>query len=168
MKNILFVFVFGFLLLSCDHKKIVGDDYVVLDSLMSEKLKIAFIDDTAYTKTPWIPTYNQLKSIDSIIVTAIKNRKDEYYEKLASDSINNYYRQYVFSIDSNGDSLVFINAVCYVDDYPVIDKNDEMHFKRDDWQHEIGNVKDGGDCYWQIMINISTRQCRYLIVNGYA
>jgi len=168
MRHIAIIFILGFIVLSCGHKSTDGENLVELDYLMSEKLKIAFIDDTSYTKTSWIPTYNQLGKIDSIIAISIKNESHQSFRHLAPDSIKNYYRQYIFSRDSNGDSIVYINAIYHVIDYTIVDKNGNVLTQKCDWQYEILRVKDGGDSYWQIKINLSKRTCLSFSVNGYA
>ena len=159
----------GFISFSCSHKTVRRDDLVVLDSIESERLKITFIDDiTISNKLKWIPTYNQLNSIDSITAKAIRENSHRHYRHLGSDSIKNYYRQFICSIDSNGDSLVYINAMYRVLEFPYKNKEGKFIFKRNDWQHEINSVRDGGDSFWQILINFSRKRYILFRVNGEA
>jgi len=64
-----------------------------------------------------------------------------------------HFRQYCGGHTAGGELLVFINAFC----------ESSSH---DDWRKAQIDVFDGGDCYWQAVINLSTRRVEYFEVNG--
>jgi hypothetical protein len=66
-------------------------------------------------------------------------------------NLNNYNRQYIAVINSKGEKEVWINCICNTD--------------KNDWKKEIVLVDDGGNCYWQIIINITKKVSYDLFVN---
>jgi len=145
------------------------------DSLRREELKVTIINDSVETRwiiegkrSFWTPNEKHLKKIDSIVLDAIKTNYKNTYRHLKPDSLNEYYRQYVCFIDINGDSIVYINAACTIDIQMIIDKSNKVHRIRDDWQHHLLNVEDGGDCYWSVYINLTKNRYFRFSVNGIA
>lgn len=65
-----------------------------------------------------------------------------------------YKRQYIAVINSSGEKEVWINCFCSA---PT--KN---------WREQLVVVKDGGNCYFNLKVNLTTGQCYDLMVNGYA
>jgi hypothetical protein len=64
-----------------------------------------------------------------------------------------YKRQYVCVVDQHGDKLVWVN--CFCNPY-------------DGWRTTTQVVVDGGDCYYSLVINLTTGKYENLIVNGEA
>lgn len=175
MRNFLLIVIIGVIGFSCSKKAERRVSAFYLDSIAKEKQKITLINDTSQIKwivsdykSFWSPTTNQFSEIDSILVKAIKEKAGPPQKRLNINTYKGYYRQYVCCVLANGDSIVYLNAICRVEDEPVEDKKGKLFFKRDDWQHDIIQVKDGGDCFWHIWINYSKRNYKYLIVNGEA
>jgi hypothetical protein len=167
--------LFLIILLSCKqndtHGKIVNKD-----SMDKEKLRYTLINDTLETKWIigdngfkfWQPNKRQILLIDSIILGAVTNNYKNYYRHLKPDSISKFYRQYVCYIDSNGDSIVFVNALCHILDDLEFDKNKPVRFVRGDWQNHLMMVDDGGDCFWSMQINYTKKEYFRFSVNGQA
>lgn len=63
-----------------------------------------------------------------------------------------HYRQYSGAINVNEEELVWINAFCDP--------------SQGNWKHGRVLVLDGGDCYWQAVINLKTRKVEVFEVNG--
>jgi hypothetical protein len=175
MRIFILFLLFGFLLISCTHKLSPDNDLLILDSLQSEELKITFINDTAVTKwyidsmqSFWIPSQSNLNEIDSIIARAIAENKNKHFKYLNSNSIKDYYRQCICHINNDGDSIVYINALCHFMNLPVFDDKNNITTVRPDWQHYIIRVHDGGDCFWSIWINLTKRKYFNFRVNGHA
>jgi hypothetical protein len=63
-----------------------------------------------------------------------------------------YTRQYVGYVDTRGETIVWVNAFC--DDTPP--------------HSGIRFVHDGGDCYWQVRVNLTRRKIYDLSINGEA
>jgi hypothetical protein len=84
-----------------------------------------------------------LAKLDSILTTCIiknTNRKP-----------NEYHKQCISVIDSNGNKLVWINLTC-----------SNKYF-----QYVIYDVNDGGDCYASLKVNLTEQTYFDLWVNGY-
>ena len=87
---------------------------------------------------------------------AINKEHPEY--KLASKNfiidLTRYKRQYVATINSKGQKEVWVN--CFCDTW------------NRDWKKYLIFVKDGGNCYFNLKINLATGQYYELRVNGEA
>jgi hypothetical protein len=90
-----------------------------------------------------------LRLIDSILVS-IGSQK-------ISTRMDNYYRQCLSVINSKNEIEVWVNCFC---------KNSMI--KKEEAQHRIINVDDGGKCFFNIKINLSTKKYYDLFINGYA
>jgi len=66
--------------------------------------------------------------------------------------LTRYKRQYVATINSKGEKEIWINCFC------------DTHNKN--WRTERIVVKDGGNCYFNLKINLTTGQYYELLVNG--
>jgi hypothetical protein len=163
--------LFFVILLSCRQNE-TKVKYVNKDSIDKENLRYTLINDTSETKWIvdkgllfWKPNQEQNILIDSIINAAAKKIYKKTYRYLSPDSISRFYRQYVCFVDSNGDSIVFVNALCHIFNDPVFDKNNNARLVRADWQHHLIIVHDGGDCFWRIWINYSKKKYFRFSVN---
>ena len=65
-----------------------------------------------------------------------------------------YKFQYVAAINNNCEKEVWVNGFCKTWDT--------------DWKKEILLVHDGGNCYFNLKFNLSTKECFEVAVNGYA
>jgi hypothetical protein len=78
----------------------------------------------------------------------------EYKQYAAIDlTKEKYKRQYVAVTNKNGDKEVWINFLCQT--------------YADDWKTSIKLVQDGGNCYFNLKINLTREKCYDLSVNGY-
>ena len=62
-----------------------------------------------------------------------------------------YRRQYMCSINKKGEKIVYLNCFC----------NSDL-----DWHKFIIRAMDGGNCYFHLKINLSTRDCFDFVANG--
>ncbi len=67
---------------------------------------------------------------------------------------SHYKRQYIAVTNSKGEKEIWINCFC-----DTFDTN---------WRKQIIEVDDGGDCFFNVYINITTKTHLELRVNGYA
>lgn len=65
-----------------------------------------------------------------------------------------YKRQYLPVINEKGEKEVWVNCFC---------RTDNM-----DWKNNIVSVRDGGNCYFNLKINLSLKTYYGLVVNGEA
>jgi len=164
------IILFSILFVSCDKLKIDRNEIVKLDSIQRENFRITIINDSnqmhRVTKKYsffWTPTWKQLDTIDTILIHSISEIKDRNLYSLKVDSLKNYYRQYVCYKDSAGDSIIYINALREVMYLPTLPNERPL---KQDWQHYLIFVMDGGDCYWQIWINYSKKKQFRFTING--
>lgn len=64
-----------------------------------------------------------------------------------------YYRQYIVSLGADGNKYVYINCFC-------------GHYKN--WETEVVEVKDGGHCYFHMLINLTKKKVLFICPNGEA
>ena len=85
-----------------------------------------------------------------------RNPKSKSRPKIASLVIDlpRYKRQYVAVINSKGEKEIWIN--CFCTNFGI------------DWRHTIVNVDDGGNCFFNVRVNLTTKQYFNFMVNGYA
>ena len=93
--------------------------------------------------------------VDEVLNKAIANDEFFFLKSKKLSSLKKYYRQYMVYIDENNQKYVYINAMCNLPEFM-------------DWKKKFLHVSDGGECYWNIKINISKKSYESLIVNGYA
>lgn len=110
--------------------------------------------------TPSNLSNKELVQVEEILQSAIVKHNNHYVND--SDGFNkwglelkNYKRQYVPVINQNGEKVIWINFFC-------------QDFKHSDWRKEILIVDDGGNCYFNIKINLTTKKYSDLQINGNA
>ncbi len=98
-------------------------------------------------------TPNDLKSAEQILQIAfLKAKNDGSISN--SRNINTYGRQYFSYLDNSGDRIVWIN--CFMRDKSMPKQRYTLLYF----------VKDGGDRYFNIKINLTTKKSYDLNVNG--
>ncbi len=114
---------------------------------------------------------NELADIEKIILKAIeKNNKqqlailekhnrdfpqDAWTETGYEIGTKGFKRQYVPVINSAGQKEVWVNFFCY-------------DWGTESWKSDILIVSDGGNCYFNLKVNLETQSYSDLIINGYA
>lgn len=116
-------------------------------------------------------TENELVEIENIIETAIKENNarqkgnlerhnkefpdNQWIETGFELTTKDFKRQYVPVVNKNGQKVVWINFFC----------ND---WESDSWKSDILIVNDGGNCYFNLKVNLDTKTYSELSINGYA
>ncbi|TWI77984.1 hypothetical protein IQ13_4227 [Lacibacter cauensis] len=118
---------------------------------------------------PTLLTRAEIEEIDIILKQCVDNYNPE--QKLKFDTLSKehpeynlkvddfvidlsrYKRQYLPFLNSAGQKEVWVN--CFCSDFA-------------NWRKEILTVKDGGNCYFSLTINLSTNTFSYFMVNGEA
>jgi hypothetical protein len=97
---------------------------------------------------------SEMHLVDSLLKQQIEehNRKSD---KTFSIDLSKYRRQYFPSIDTNGDKRVEVNCFCQV-------HND------DNWKKQRVQVHDGGKCYFNIKVDLTTLTVVNFHINGQA
>lgn len=114
----------------------------------------------------WNANKIDYRRIESVLEQAIKTDKQDYIERLTPESSKLYYRQYLFYLNKDNDSLAFINALCELLNAPY-DSCGVVINRPMDWRNKFIHVNDGGDCYWSIVVNMSKNNYDNFFVNGY-
>ena len=85
-------------------------------------------------------------------------KKDNRYpkEKYLLIDLKKHKRQYVVVTNSSGEKEVWISCFC-----------EDWGFNQSGWRKYIIDVDDGGNCYFNLKINLSTGKYYDLMVNGY-
>lgn len=111
------------------------------------------------TYSPSTLTQNDIEKIEKLLTDCV----NKYNSKLSSDnkqyfSIDltkeKYKRQYVAVTNKKGEKEVWINCLC------------QAH--GDNWKTSIIMVDDGGNCYFNLKINLIKEKCYDFAVNGHA
>jgi hypothetical protein len=111
------------------------------------------------TYSPSTLTQNDIEKIEAVMTSCI----DKYNNNLSSENKKyfvidltkeKYKRQYVAVTNKKGDKEVWINCLC------------QTH--GDNWKTSIIMVDDGGNCYFNLKINLTKEKCYDFGVNGHA
>jgi hypothetical protein len=111
--------------------------------------------DTLYKPTELSLT--ELETLDSLIKIFAKDNEgslstDKVGHSKLDLSKRTYKRQYVPAMAPNGQKKVWVNCLC--------------SNSVEDWRHKVIIVKDGGPCYFNVLINLSDKSYSYFFVNG--
>jgi hypothetical protein len=174
MKNIynaLFLFIY---LASCEQgakEKNNKEEFIVSPVDSSKNLLIeskdftgVIIDKGLYNDTnSFTPTPSEIKQAEKIFIKCL------YTDKIGSDSIeirsesiqepNLYYRQYFGYINEKGEKTILFN--CFTKEIA------EAIWKQD-WKRRRHFFSDGGNSFFKIVINLTSGNCSFFMVNGEA
>ena len=106
----------------------------------------------------------ELIEIEKVLEKAVKeNNEKQQGNPQMQIQLEDKKRQYIPYINEKGEKLVWINFFCY-------DPTDNKAGTLADtvWLTEPVIVFDGGNCYFSILINLTTRSYSNLSINGYA
>jgi hypothetical protein len=96
---------------------------------------------------------NEIEEIETLFKASIAEREKQFYDydakfpKKANKNeyvlkpIQTYSRQYIATINEKGEKEVRINCFCREENFP-------------NWKTEIVTVDDGGNCYFELTINL--------------
>ena len=114
---------------------------------------------------------SELNEIDQLIDLAIRENNENQKKYLQKHNLEypehqwtetgfeldlekGYHKQYVPVINESGEKIVWINFFCSTFNY--------------NWKKEIIMVDDGGNCFFNIKINLTKKTYSELSINGYA
>ena len=117
--------------------------------------------DSAFEKfTPTIAESGLVIQLSKNHIDSLEHNREpkivKEYGKLLKFSDSDYYRQYVGYIDSKGNRIVFVNAVC------------KSYGQKSDLRKDWIFVFDGGSCFYQIKVDLTAKKCFDFSVNGEA
>jgi hypothetical protein len=120
-------------------------------------------DSSAMMGMNWHYSNAHAGSLNAMEVDSLEPIVDSAYGAYTRDStaylhnlrkLKGYWRQYIALINYNGEKIVWVNFFC-------ADVNG-------DWKHRVIIVDDGGNCFFQLFINVHLGKAEDLIPNGYA
>ena len=164
------------LISSCNENK--KTDKTVSGQKAQSEFNLAKSDYTILTYRPewyWIfknakttkLSESELNDIEKILKIAVKENNDTRKIELKNNPnkelllsryeliLEGFKRQYVPIINSEGQKEVWINLFC--DDFGM-----------EYWKNELFEVEDGGNCHYNLKINLKTKTYYDLSINGYA
>lgn len=113
---------------------------------------------------------NELQQVEKLLVDCISNynleQEKQFEESVKTNpdygfdkqdfiiTLERYKRQYIAMLNEKGEKVVWINCVC--------------GSSNDSWKKSIIMVLDGGNCYFNLKINLTTKEYFEFMVNGYA
>lgn len=114
-------------------------------------LKLTEIEEIEIILKQYVDDYNLDQQLQ---FDTISKSHPEYNLKVENFVINlsSYKRQYFPVINPTGQKEVWVNCFC-------------KHFDKD-WRKDMLEVRDGGNCYFSLKINLVTKQISQFIVNG--
>ena len=111
-----------------------------------------------------------IKNIDSLLIRCISDynvNSEKDFERINSQrpelkieksnfiiDLKKYKRQYLAVLNPNGEKEVWVNCGC--------------DFSGENWKRSIIFVEDGGNCYFNLKINLTKKVFYDLMVNGVA
>ena len=161
---------------SCKNPKEKTDSFTKTKQTETVDPKVAILINTEHNNwleknygfESWKPTEKDLDLVQEILDKAIDEKEFDFLKKPIKKNIEKYYRQYVPYINKNGERVIDINAFCEILENPPNPEKGINEWTEMDWKNEFVMVDDGGNCYWQITINIDTKTYKDLMVNGVA
>ena len=143
------------LLLSGNHTSIEAQKKSVASTAVVDTSIIAVIPYSA-TFNPFTPHYrparlgiDEMQTMEKILDKFVgSNKKDLRFD------LKRYKRQYVAVYNEKNEKIVWVNFFCSP--------------PSSDWKHQLVIIQDGGDCYFNLKINLKTGKCYDLVVNGVA
>ncbi|MBD1364041.1 hypothetical protein IDJ77_09495 [Mucilaginibacter sp. ZT4R22] len=138
-------------------------------TLIQQKTDTASIDTSSYAVLPFNPnrdsfifsehfkpaniSADDIKKIEKIIsVTVAEHNKQS---KSIISKPGKYYKQIIAVTNANGQKEVWVNCFC-------------TPYEKRHWRKGVVLVLDGGPCFFNIKINLSTTTVMSLAVNGVA
>ena len=156
-KHFINLFLISFLLfmIGCSRKiPQVSGEIITEDNykgIVLEKEKLDYLPVEVDSLETWIPKENDIRLAEQILSEFIQK------DSVLSFPLNEYTRQY-FGIIENSDKVIYINSFCMEEDDSFMEG----------WKTDFIEVEDGGDCFFQIKVNLEKEDCYEFYINGEA
>jgi hypothetical protein len=131
--------------------------------IMYDTSKTAIIEFNKKSRWPFDSTFKaaaltqtELQTVDSFLVVCVANYNnslDKDHKQWRIDfNKYNYRKQLMVVTNKSGQKEVWVNCFCWIDN--------------DKWKIKVLGVEDGGNCYFNFKINLTTGKYYDLGVNG--
>ena len=108
---------------------------------------------------PSLLTQKDIYDVDSLLVVCVteyNNSLDKEHKERGIDLKKyNYKKQLIVVRNKKGEKEVWVNCFCKTEEYP-------------NWKKNILLMLDGGNCYFNFKLNLTTKHFYKLLVNGEA
>lgn len=110
-------------------------------------------------------TDDEIKIVNSLFqdFKSRSNNGDTTIQAMGQIGLMDYKKQYLPVMNGNGEKIVWINCFC-------VNGSNLPHFSSNNpnkWGEEVIIVKDGGNCYFSLFLNLNTGKFDQLVVNGF-
>jgi len=106
---------------------------------------------------PWTPTESDIQKAENLITQCFNDQKRGTVNRLLNRKPEDYCRQFFGAINEKGEKIIWINCFC---------KDQITSFK--DWKTKLRVVSDGGNCFFNMKVNIDKNDYYDVMVNGNA
>lgn len=166
MRNLIFTFLL-FALLGCSSKvetkqtnqqKEVPKEQSKTDLKSNQVIIEADVSPMgvfAKNSKNWKPSESDVLAAEKILLFAFDDQTRGTVNRVLGKKPDDYNQQYLGAEYENGDKYVWINCFC---------KSQESDFK--DWKTKLVFVKDGGNCFINVLINLTKKTYKEFNVNG--
>lgn len=103
----------------------------------------------------WKPSESDVSAAEKVLLFAFDDQKRGTVNRVLGKKPDDYNQQYIGAEYENGDKCVWINCFC---------KSQESDFK--DWKTKLVFVKDGGNCFINVLVNLTKNTYEEFNVNG--
>lgn len=180
MKSLIYINLFALSLWSCTQEVNEQDRHLTGPTTVNE------VDSTVFTVLEFNPGWywvfknakpatlnsEDLAEIEKILQRSIADNNQEERKRLQQQNLENpenqrtetgyeiddlsrYRRQYVPVINEKGEKVVWVNLFC-------------NYRSKEDWRTDIVMTSDGGNCFFELKVNLTTKTYSDFYVNGYA
>lgn len=129
-------------------KQIAGDANLAV--ILYDSAKHNWIFEEKGSRTELSET--EINDVKSIVEKAVKEGNAKPSKHYSNLNLAEYKFQYIPIITNTGEKQVWVNAFCNSDGV--------------DWSKDIVAVDDGGECYWNTIVNLTKKTYRNFMVNG--
>jgi hypothetical protein len=135
----------------CSQAELTYEDFVTIESILKECIAKYNVEEEVHFKE-------------------MCDKYPQYASNIGRDSIDltRYWRQYIVVTNQQGEKETFINFFCEPQE-DIVDDGDGYRFVPSNrWKSGLVGVMDGGNCFFQIKINLNTKKWYDFGVNGVA
>lgn len=103
----------------------------------------------------WKPSEDDVAAAEKLLQIGFDDQKRPTVNRVLGKKPDDYNQQYIGAEYENGDKYIWINCFC---------KTQESDFK--DWKTKLVFVKDGGNCFINVLVNLTKNTYEEFNVNG--
>lgn len=136
----------------------------------TDQFSVLIMDSLEYI--PWVVkdfkgitlTDEEIHVVDSLFIDFKdkSNNGDSMIQAMGEIGAMDYRRQYLPVVNAKNEKLIWINCFCVLGTYLP-------HFSSTSpgkWKREVIIIKDGGNCFFSVFLNLNDGRFYQLMVNG--